>query len=88
MKEKLQRGSPRIFGKLFFSIFSILFFSVAAYSQNVTGTVSDETGKGLSGVTVTVKGSSVATTTDASGRYTVRAPANAVLVFSSVGFAR
>jgi TonB-linked SusC/RagA family outer membrane protein len=88
MKEKLQMGFPLNFSKLFFSFFLILFFSTAAYSQNVSGTVSDETGKGLSNVTVTVKGSNTATTTDASGRYTVKAPANAVLVFSSVGFAR
>ncbi|MEO6218952.1 MAG: SusC/RagA family TonB-linked outer membrane protein, partial [Ginsengibacter sp.] len=88
MKEKLQRGFPRIFGKLFFSFFLILFFSTAAYSQNVSGTVIDETGKGLSGVTVTVKGSSAGTTTDASGGYTIKARPNAVLIFSSVGFAR
>lgn len=45
MKEKLQKGFPRNFSKLFFSFFLILFFSTTAYSQNVSGTVSDETEK-------------------------------------------
>ena len=87
MKEKLQRGSPRIFGKLF-SLVLLLFFSAAAYSQTVSGTVSDETGKGLGGITITVKGSSAGTTTNASGQYTIKASPNAVLVFSSVGFTK
>jgi TonB-linked SusC/RagA family outer membrane protein len=53
----------------------------------VSGKVTDETGNVLSGVTVTVKGTRVATQTDVNGNYTVNAPANATLVFSSVGFA-
>lgn len=55
--------------------------------KQVSGKVTDENGNALSGVTVTVKGSRIGTQTDAAGNYTITAPANATLVFSSVGFA-
>src|SRR6476620_1922313 len=58
----------------------------AAGAERVTGKVTDENGNGVSGVTVTVKGSQVATQTDANGNYTINAPANATLVFTSVGY--
>jgi TonB-linked SusC/RagA family outer membrane protein len=52
----------------------------------VTGRVSDEQ-ISLPGVTVTVKGSTRGTTTDAEGSYRISVPNDkAVLVFSSVGF--
>ncbi|RZK47289.1 MAG: SusC/RagA family TonB-linked outer membrane protein [Pedobacter sp.] len=57
------------------------------HAQNITGTVSDEGGKKLADVSVTVKGSSVGTTTNAEGRFSVNAASNATLTFSSVGFA-
>jgi TonB-linked SusC/RagA family outer membrane protein len=67
-------------------IFS-LFFSIASFAQNVTGTVTD--GKTpLGNVTVQVKGSTTATLTDASGKFSIRASGTDVLVFTSVGFAK
>ncbi|WP_373513749.1 SusC/RagA family TonB-linked outer membrane protein [Persicitalea sp.] len=51
----------------------------------VSGTVRDEKGP-LPGVTVLVKNSSNGTTTDAGGRYTIKANRNETLVFSMVGF--
>lgn len=56
--------------------------------KTVSGKVTDESGNGLSGVTVTIRGTQQATQTDANGNYTISAPANATLEFSSVGFAR
>ncbi|WP_160715757.1 TonB-dependent receptor [Chitinophaga solisilvae] len=41
----------------------------------------------LPGVTISVKGGSRGTTTDADGYFTIQAPKNAVLVFSLMGFA-
>ena len=69
-------------------VFSFLFIvqSLFAQTRQVTGTVSDQTGKGVPGVTVTVKGTSNATQTDANGSYKINAPENATLVFSSVGY--
>ena len=52
----------------------------------VTGQVNDAKGSGLPGVSVKLKNTSVATTTDASGRFTIRVPENGVLVFSYVGY--
>lgn len=53
----------------------------------VTGKVTDEKGGGLPGVSVVVKGSNQGTTTDGSGNFRVTvANANAVLVFSFVGY--
>jgi TonB-linked SusC/RagA family outer membrane protein len=53
----------------------------------VTGRVTGPTGEGVPGVTVKIKGSSVATSTDASGNYSISVPDGAKLVFSSVGYA-
>ncbi len=53
----------------------------------VTGTVADETGQALPGVSVVVKGTSRGTTTDAAGMFKLSVPdQKAVLVFSYVGY--
>jgi TonB-linked SusC/RagA family outer membrane protein len=71
--------------KLLFSFF-LFFFFINAHAQTVTGTVTDEGGKNLTGVSVTVKGNSTGVTTDAQGQYSIRAASNATLVFSYVGY--
>ncbi len=53
----------------------------------ITGTVTGADNEPLPGVSVTIKGTSTGTTTDANGNYTINVPnADAVLVFSYVGF--
>ncbi|MCF0054381.1 SusC/RagA family TonB-linked outer membrane protein [Dyadobacter sp. CY356] len=56
----------------------------------VTGTVTDETGSGLPGVSVLVKGSQRGTSTNAEGKYSLDIPdselSSAVLIFSFVGY--
>ena len=54
----------------------------------VTGKVTTgESGEALPGVTVLVKGTTVATATDAEGNYTINAPdANSTLVFTFIGY--
>ncbi|SDP28431.1 TonB-linked outer membrane protein, SusC/RagA family [Mucilaginibacter sp. OK268] len=53
----------------------------------VTGIVTDETGAPILGVSVTVKGSSVAVSTDIKGGFKIKVPdGSAVLVFRSVGY--
>lgn len=55
--------------------------------QVLTGTVKDEHGKALVGVTVQAKGSKEATSTDENGSYSITLSSNTVLlVFSSIGF--
>ncbi|WP_172623043.1 SusC/RagA family TonB-linked outer membrane protein [Flavisolibacter ginsenosidimutans] len=62
------------------------FQQLLAQNKTISGTVTDQTGKGVPGVTVTVKGTKTATQTDANGSYRIAAPDNATLVFTSVGF--
>ena len=86
MKKKLKLVYKPVWRILLFTFLFTLTFSAITNAQVITGTVSDESGKKLSSVSVTVKGSATGTTTDASGQYQVNASANATLVFSSVGY--
>ncbi len=52
----------------------------------VSGKVTDARGNPLSGVSIAVKGSSVGTSTDISGNYSINVPDNGTLVFSFIGF--
>ncbi len=55
--------------------------------RTVTGKVTDGSQKPLEGVTVTVRGTSVVTTTDSEGGYRIQLPeSSTVLIFSNVGF--
>jgi TonB-linked SusC/RagA family outer membrane protein len=69
------------------SLLFALALSGKAFGQNiaVAGTVTSTEGAPLAGVTVRVQGSDVRATTNSNGRYTITAPASAVLVFSRVG---
>ena len=53
---------------------------------NITGIITDESGLPLPGVNVFVKGTSIGTTTDFDGFYTINAPVGSELAFSYVGF--
>lgn len=67
-----------------------IFTETAASAQvdfQVSGTVKDSEGNPLANVTVRLKGSSIGTSTNKEGSYTISVPeTNAVLLFSSVGF--
>lgn len=76
------RNVLRVQFLLFF--FTCLSFTITA--QMVTGTVSGSEGEKLQGITVQLKGSSTATTTDAEGRYSINTAGKTTLVFSSVGY--
>lgn len=80
---KLKSSGAKIFALLVLSVF---FYLPPLLAQTVTGRVTDETSKGMSGVTVTVKGSTVNSVTDADGNYRVQAGPRATLIFTSVGY--
>jgi len=80
------QGHRLIPGKLFTLLLLFIFLCVSASAQTVTGKVADETGKPIQSASISVKGSSTGTTTDASGLYKINAASNATLVFSSVGY--
>jgi TonB-linked SusC/RagA family outer membrane protein len=56
-----------------------------AQERTVTGTVSDKTGMPLPGVSVLVKGTKSGTQTDFDGKFTIKAAANQILMFSYIG---
>ena len=59
---------------------------VQAQDTQVSGTILDETGMPLPGVSILLKGTTRGTTTDLNGKYSIAAPANGVLVFSFIGY--
>ncbi len=52
----------------------------------IKGQVTDDKGLPMNGVSVSVKGSTSGTVTDANGNYTISVPEDAVLVFTYVGY--
>lgn len=77
--------------KLLYSIglplFLLLSIHGLAQERVVTGRVTNAQGAGISGVSVTVKNTTTGTTTGEDGSFSISVPANAILVFSSVGYA-
>jgi len=93
MKKMLQatrsflNGNSRRVHAIWMSVLFLLVSSATAFAQQTTvsGTVTSTTGTPLPGVTVRVQGTDTRVVTDASGRYRIAAPADAVLTFSLVG---
>lgn len=54
--------------------------------MRVTGTIRNEAGEALVGVSIKIKGTNRGTLTDAAGNFTLVAPADAVLVVSYIGY--
>jgi len=85
-KRKIPSFPPRRFCKLL--VILCFLFSSAAFAQTiqVTGVVKDAKGP-LPGVTVKVKGSGIAASTDLNGKFTIKVPdSRAVLVFTFIGY--
>ncbi|MDN3654016.1 SusC/RagA family TonB-linked outer membrane protein [Ferruginibacter paludis] len=60
----------------------------AMRDQIIEGKVTDRTGKAMTGVTVNLKGTTLGTSTNGEGQYTIHvASSNGILVFSYIGFA-
>ena len=71
-----------------FALAIATFFSFSALAQNVTGVVSDAaSGEPVPSVSVKEKGTNNAAITNFDGKYSIKAGKNAVLVFSSMGYA-
>ena len=68
-------------------VFGLLFNSVIAQTKvSVRGTITDEKGVPLPGVSVVIKGTGRGVSTDFDGKYNIQAMQNEVLEFSFVGF--
>lgn len=57
-----------------------------AQEAQIRGTVYDETGQPLPGATILVKGTTIGTTSDLDGKYSVSSPANGTLIISFIGY--
>ncbi|WP_117880253.1 SusC/RagA family TonB-linked outer membrane protein [Aureibaculum luteum] len=73
--------------KAFFLIFFTTSFALlSAQNISVSGTVADETGTPLPGVTILVKGTKKGTATDFNGKYNISVAEGTTLVISSIGY--
>ncbi len=70
---------------VFLFLFAIS-YSTIAQNKEISGKVIADDGSGLPGVSITVKGTSTGTTTDASGGFKISTTTKEKLVFSYVGF--
>src|SRR5687768_14114089 len=68
----------------------LLLLAITAQAQTIVrGKVTDESGTGMPGVNIVVKGTSSGTTTDVNGEYTLQLPdgdGQKVIVFSFIGY--
>ncbi len=83
-----QKISSQSLRSVVLTIATLLVSLGAVWAQNVkvTGTVTDKSGEPVIGVYVLIQGTQNGTSTDADGKYILDVPANAILVFSSMGY--
>lgn len=72
--------------QFFFFFLAVLALPALAQEKSVSGKVTDESGSGLPGVSVSVKGSSKGTSTDSEGNFKISVPNGAKLTFSYIGY--
>ena len=75
--------------KLLLLLLPVLFlcrFHALAQNIAVTGKVTGQNNVTLAGVSIKVSGAKQGVASDASGNYSITAPANATLLFSHIGF--
>jgi TonB-dependent starch-binding outer membrane protein SusC len=72
--------------KLQLTLILLLSFFWAQSQSVVSGTVTEESGAGIPGVNILVKGTNSGTTTDINGKYSLNVVPNSVLVFSFIGY--
>lgn len=78
-----------LYRKAFFltPLLGLCLFAKAQQPSTITGKVTDDKGKDLPGVTITIKGTSSGASSDEKGLFEIRVPsAPATLVFSNIGY--
>ena len=84
----IKKSCGRLFKLALMAVAAMVFTVGATWAQSskVSGTVTDKNGEPLAGVYVLVQGTKTGTSTDGNGKYSLSAPANGNLVFTSMGF--
>ena len=72
--------------RIILSFLSMLLCTVMYAQQEISGTVIDETGEGVIGATVMVKGTSSGVVTDLDGNFKIKATAGSTLVVTYIGY--
>ena len=74
--------------KIVLSVAAVLFACTSVFAQNkqVSGTVTGPDKSPVVGATVVVEGTTLGTSTDMQGKFTLSAPVNGTLVFSFIGY--
>ena len=83
---KVFAGTDLTYKMLDNNLIVVLSRTLVLQDISVTGKIADENGTPLSGVSVTLKGTSRGTTTDNSGSFTLTVPENGTLVISYIGY--
>ncbi|HYH14711.1 MAG TPA: TonB-dependent receptor plug domain-containing protein, partial [Flavisolibacter sp.] len=80
--------SPTLATRLTSMLVAVLLCSICTFAQTktITGRVTEQDGKGIPGVTVSVRGTSNAVQTKDDGTFSISAEDSSTLVFSSVGY--
>ena len=81
-------GTDLTFKMLENNLIVVVSNSSEAQDIKITGKVTGENGEPLSGVSVTVKGTAIGTSTDNNGSFTLTVPQNGRLVITSIGYER
>ncbi|MES1160367.1 MAG: SusC/RagA family TonB-linked outer membrane protein, partial [Bacteroidota bacterium] len=83
---KMFTGTDLTYKLLDNNLIVVLSKTLAVQDITVTGKVSGDNGVGMSGVSVSVKGTSRGTTTDNNGNFTLTVPEKGTLIISYIGF--
>jgi len=83
---KMFTGTDLTYKMLDNNLIVVLSSSLAVQDLKITGKITGGSDEPLSGVSITVKGTSRGTTTDFYGNYSLTVPENATLLVSSIGF--
>ncbi len=83
---KLFAGTDLSYKMLENNLIVVVSSTLAVQDIRITGKVTSTTGDPLQGVSVTVKGTTIGTTTDNNGGFALTVPQTGTLVFSSIGF--
>ncbi|MCM1076354.1 MAG: SusC/RagA family TonB-linked outer membrane protein [Bacteroides sp.] len=71
---------------LLLMVCAILTLNVSAQTRKITGTVTDDAGDPMAGVSVMIKGTNQGTATNVDGKYTLHAAPGSVIEFSYIGY--